>query len=420
MRRLRGLRDLVFDGIEAVTHLVQHTHTEVAERWTKRAGMLESAKPLADSVHDVHMAGAALNYASIRTVSRGVGAVLRVTTDPFLHGDDQLTTPLSRDALGTLPWWLDHLEGTLNGFVGDHLARRGNGLDLGMTLRHEGRPFAPEDIPQILPDATSKICVFVHGLSATEWSWVLYADRVWGDPASCYASKLREDLGYTPLFVRYNSGRHVSHNGRALAELLDEISVHYPVPIEEIALVGHSMGGLVTRSAVHHGSRAKSRWLLPLSQVFCIGSPHLGAPLEKGAHILAALLRRIPAAGATVPAAVIDSRSDGIKDLRHGYTTEEEWRGEDSGAWLHDNRHEIPPVDGVTYNAIAATITRDPENPAGKLLGDLLVRKPSAAGQSPDPDRRVRFHSRQVFPQMNHLQLANHPAVYELLRNALA
>ena len=132
------------------------------------------------------------------------------------------------------------------------------------------------------------------------------------------------------------------------------------------------------------------------------------------------MLRGIPAAGATVPAAVIDSRSDGIKDLRHGYTTEEEWRGEDSGAWLHDNRHEIPPVDGVTYNAIAATITRDPENPAGKLLGDLLVRKPSAAGQSPDPDRRVRFHSRQVFPQMNHLQLANHPAVYELLRNALA
>jgi len=349
-----------------------------------------------------------------------VGAVLRVVTDPFLGDEAETATPLRRDALGTLPWWVDHLEGTVNGFVGDHLARRGNGLDLGMRLRHEGRAVAPDALSRSLPETTPKVCVFVHGLSATEWSWVLYADRVWGDPSTCYASKLCEDLGYTPLFVRYNSGRHVSENGRALSELIAAVCAHYPVPIEQLALVGHSMGGLVARSAAHEGQRSKARWIDRLQHVFCIGSPHLGAPLEKGVHLLSAALRWIPAAGASVPAAVIDGRSDGIKDLRHGYTTDDEWRSADPDAPLHDNRHDVPLVDGVTYSAVGGTITRDPDHPVGRLLGDLLVRKPSASGDAPDPARRVRFHSREVFPGMNHLQLANHPAVYELLRSTLA
>jgi pimeloyl-ACP methyl ester carboxylesterase len=413
------VRDLVFDGVEAVTNLVQRTHGEVAERWTRRAGRVEAIQPIADSVHELHMAGAATNYAAIRLVSRGVGAVLRVVSNPFLEGEAALATPLRRDAAGTLPWVLDHLQGTLNGFVGDHLAARRNGLDLGMSLRHEGRALTAAELPQTLQQATPKVCLFVHGLSATEWSWVLYADRVWDDPAVCYASKLQEDHGYTPLFVRYNSGRHVSQSGRALSQLLTEVCAHYPVKIEEIALVGHSMGGLVARSAAHEGSRSDAAWITPLKHVFCIAAPHLGAPLEKGAHWLGRVLRAIPAAGATVPAAVIDARSDGIRDLRHGYTTDEEWRGEDRDAFSHDNRQHVPLVEGVTYSAVAATITQSPDHPAGQLLGDLLVRRKSASGETSEPERRVEFHSRQVFTGMNHLQLVNHPAVYALLSDTL-
>jgi pimeloyl-ACP methyl ester carboxylesterase len=419
MRRIKGTRDLVFDGIEAITNLVQKTHTEVAERWTRRAGMVQSVQAIADPVHALHMAGANANYAAVRGVSRGVGALLRTVVDPLLPDDHASSTPLSVDAIGTLPWVLDHLECTVNGFFGDHLAKRNNGLDLGMHLRHEGAAIAPEDLSAKLSDATSKVCVFVHGLSATEWSWVLYADRVWENARTCYAEKLHEDLGYTPLFVRYNTGRHVCESGQALAELIDQVCEHYPRAIEEIVLVGHSMGGLVVRSAAHSASVSEAAWLNGLRHVFCIGSPHLGAPLEKGAHLLSGLLRNIPAAGATVPAAVIDSRSSGIKDLRHGYITEDEWRGEDADVLLHDNRQDLPLVDGVTYTAIAATITQDPEHPAGQLLGDILVRKPSASGVASVPERSVKFHSRKVFPGMNHLQLANHPAVYDVLRSAL-
>ena len=407
----------MFDGIQAVTDLVQRTHTEASNRWTDRAGMVAPVEPLARSVNALQLAGAAVNYASIREVSRGVGVALAALTDPFLEGDDELATPLSGDALGTLPWWLDHAEGALNGFLGDHLARRGNSLDLGMSLRHQGKVVRPEELGTVEPNATGKVVVFVHGLSATEWSWVLYADRVWGDPATCYGTKLREDLGFTPLFVRYNTGRHVSDSGGALAQLLEDVCAHYPAEIEEIALVGHSMGGLVVRSAAHHG--ASSPWLRHLRHVFCLGAPHLGAPLEKGAHLLGAVLGNIPAAAASVSAAVLGARSDGIKDLRHGYTTSDEWRGEDPRALLHDNRHDIPLVDGVGYYALAAAFTADPQHAAGQLFGDWLVRVPSASGEAARPERRIPFHSKRVFPGMNHLQLANHPAVYDTVRARL-
>jgi len=420
MRRFKGTRDLVFDGIEAVTDLVQKTHTEVAQRWTKRAGLVQGVQPIAESVHTAHMAGAALNYETVRVVSRGVGAVLRAVTDPFLPEAEERATPLREDAVGSLPWVIDHLECSLNGFVGDHLARQGNRLDLGMHLRHEGRAVSPDALSSLISNARPKVCVFVHGLSATEWSWVVYADRMWGDSGTCYASKLEDDLGYTSLFVRYNTGRHISENGQALSELIDEVCAHYPVPIEQIVLIGHSMGGLVARSAAHEANCSKAGWIERLQQVFCIGSPHLGAPLEKGAHLLSAVLQRIPAAGATVPAAVINSRSEGIKDLRHGYTTEDEWRDTDPNALFTDNRQDVPLVDRVTYTAIASTVTQDPNHPAGQLLGDLLVRKPSASGEAPEPKRNVGFHVRQVFSGMNHLHLANHPDIYAKIQEALS
>ena len=175
MRRIKGARDLIFDGIEAVTDLVEKTHVDVARRWTDRVGLVQGAQPIAESVHGVHMAGAAMNYEAVRLVSRGVGAVLRTVTDPLLADGPEAATPLCQDAQGTLPWVLDHVEGTLNGFVGDHLARRGNRLDLGMHLRRDGRPVEPGELPQVLSTATPRVVVFVHGLSATEWSWVVDA-----------------------------------------------------------------------------------------------------------------------------------------------------------------------------------------------------------------------------------------------------
>ena len=193
----------------------------------------------------------------------------------------------------------------------------------------------------------------------------------------------------------------------------------YPVPIEEIALVGHSMGGLVARSAAHYASEHGEPWVERLRHIACIGSPHLGAPLEKAVNLLTGLLRKIDAAGAQVPAELLNARSAGIKDLRYGYILDEEWAGKDPDEVFANARRNVPLLDQVGYYFVAATITRDPAHLVAQLLGDLLVRLPSATGAAPEPPRRIPFRSGVVFSGMNHIHLANHPGVYEALRAQL-
>ncbi len=188
---------------------------------------------------------------------------------------------------------------------------------------------------------------------------------------------------------------------------------------EEIALVGHSMGGLVARSAAHYAREHDETWVGLLRHVACIGSPHLGAPLEKAVNLLTGFLRKVDAAGADVPADLLNARSSGIKDLRHGYTLDEEWTGKDPDAVFADARRNVPLVDGVGYYFVAATISRDPEHPVGELLGDLLVRLPSASGHAPEPAHRIPFRGGAFVPGMNHVHLANHPDVYAALRGLL-
>ena len=131
------------------------------------------------------------------------------------------------------------------------------------------------------------------------------------------------------------------------------------------------------------------------------------------------MLGAFDTAGTQVPAEILNARSAGIKDLRFGYTIEDEWSDENPDGFLEDNRHELPLLDGVGYYSIAATVTRNPKHPMGVLLGDLLVRLPSATGQSPELTRRIPFHSGQILSGMTHLRLATHPEVYQVIRQNL-
>ncbi|MCV4600863.1 GPI inositol-deacylase, partial [Escherichia coli] len=83
-----------------------------------------------------------------------------------------------------------------------------------------------------------------HGLMETEHAW-----RLGGRPT--YGARLVDDIGATEVQIRYNTGRHISDNGATLARLLSEMVLLWPVPVTRISLVGHSMGGLVIRSACH-------------------------------------------------------------------------------------------------------------------------------------------------------------------------
>ncbi len=430
MRRLRGFTDLVFDLVEETTNLVERTHDAVVERSVRRFAPVEPAKSTAKLITGVQTAISSGVFESIRVlngISRfTVNAVadvaeagLEQASDP---GDFDLATPIHSSAAGTATWYVDYLQASINGFWGDYLRRKNSPLDLGMTLRNHGRhlPTTAEAFAAAFPNPTNKVCVFVHSLAATEWLWSLSSEHHYGDHDVTFGTRLADDLGFTPIYIRYNTGQHISENGRALAKLITEALDAYPVPVEEVALVGHSMGGLVARSAAHYAREHDEPWIAQLRHVACIGSPHLGAPLEKAVNLLTAALKKLDAAGAQVPAEILDSRSAGVKDLRYGYTVDEEWAGRDPDEVFADARRNVPLVDGVGYYFLAATISRDPEHPFGQLLGDLMVRLPSASGETPERARRIPFSSGAVFSGMNHVHIANHPDVYEALRDLFA
>jgi len=429
MRRIRGIIDLAFDLVGETTDLVERTHHAVVERATRRFVPDEVFRSTARLIRGIQTAVSGGVFESIRVINEvtrlavnGAADVVEASLDQTSKSVDPVAMSLTSTTAGTASRYANYLQASLNGFWGDYLSRNSSSLDLGMTLRHRDRDLlaTPEALRAAFPSPTNKICVFVHSLAATERLWSLSSQEHYGDPDVMFGTRLHADLGFTPIYLRYNTGRHISENGRALATLLSEVLDGYPVPVEEIALVGHSMGGLVVRSATHYARENDEPWVAYLSHVACIGSPHLGAPLEKAVSLLTGVLRNIEVAGAQVPAELLDSRSAGVKDLRYGYTVDEEWVGMDPDEIFSDNRRNLPLVDGVGYYFLAATISRDPDHPLGQLFGDLLVRLPSASGRALEPTRRIPFAGGAVFPGMNHVHIANHPDVYEALRDLLA
>jgi pimeloyl-ACP methyl ester carboxylesterase len=287
----------------------------------------------------------------------------------------------------------------LNGVYGDLLVRRRNALALDMAVSRSGR------------DAKPKLAVFIHGLCETDEAWSLGASR-----HVPYGDRMEIELGYTPIYLRYNTGRHISENGRDLAELLQTLVAQWPTDVHEITLIGHSMGGLVARSACHYG--AGSACMAKVRHVFTLGAPHRGAPLEQAANAASAALVRLPE---TRPIArALNLRSSGIKDLRYGYLVDECWMDQDCDAFLRDTSREIPFLATARHYFICATLTREPNAPVGRIIGDLLVLRPSAWAQAPRT-KRLRFPVEHYYHLggANHFDLLNHPAIFDQMRRCL-
>jgi pimeloyl-ACP methyl ester carboxylesterase len=257
-----------------------------------------------------------------------------------------------------------------------------------------------------------RVAIFVHGLGETDAAWRM---RATADQPG-YGALLQRELGYTPLQLRYNTGRHISDNGRELAALLEWLHDAWPTAIDDVALIGHSMGGLVARSACHYGHAEGHQWTQAVRHVVCLGSPHLGAPLEKGINALGWALANLPE---TRPLArAVNARSAGIKDLRFGACIEEDWCDCDPDELLTDRCHDVPCLPGATFYFIAATLSRGEGDPLGTVVGDLLVRVPSASGSG--RRRRVPFADGRRLGGLSHFDLLNHPAVYEQIRDWLS
>jgi pimeloyl-ACP methyl ester carboxylesterase len=387
---------LAGEAVGGVAARIEEMHNGVAGRAFEAAGVM--AAP-ARAIHDLVARGV---YQGVRAA---LEASVRASAAQAVPRD---THPVDERLPGRLA------VGVLNGAFGDLLERERNALAVHMSIRRHAEAVgtAPPELRAAFPDATPKLVVFVHGLCGTEDAWWLGARR-----HVPYGARLQAELGCTPLYVRYNSGRHISENGHELASLLDQLVRAWPLDVEEIALIGHSMGGLVVRSACHYG--ADMEWVQKARHVFMLGTPHRGAPLEQLACAASTRLGALPETRALQSA--LNLRSAGIKDLCHGFLCDEDWIDQDTEAFLHRQARQIPFLTGANHYFVAATISRDPNAPAARLVGDLLVRHASAWG-SPGRGERLAFPLDNYWHigPATHLSLLNHPAVFAQLRRWLA
>jgi pimeloyl-ACP methyl ester carboxylesterase len=303
----------------------------------------------------------------------------------------------------------------VNGIWGDTLSNRHPELATPMAVRSrdEDVVLTTEALRAAFPAAGPRIALFVHGLCETEDYWSLAARRQHGTEHPTLGSRLRRDLGYTPVYLRYNTGLHVSDNGLRLAALLEELVAHWPVAVERITLIGHSMGGLVIRSAGRQGTAAGHRWVPAVRHVVCLGTPHLGAPLARGVHATAWLLARFPESRPV--ARLLSLRSAGVHDLNYGALVEEDWRDVDPDALPRDNCTDVPFLPHAGHYFIGATLARQHDSPLAAVLGDLVVPYRSAAGKG---DRRhLPFESGngRHLGGLHHFDLLNHPEVHDQL-----
>jgi pimeloyl-ACP methyl ester carboxylesterase len=302
----------------------------------------------------------------------------------------------------------------LNGVPGDHLAASDNPLAIALELRRGGQALVLEHeaLAAAIPDAGGKILVLAHGLCAHDLQW----RRNQHD----HGAALAADAGFTPIYLRYNTGLHISTNGRTFADRLEALLRAWPVPVDELVIIGHSMGGLVARSACLQAERAGHDWRRHLRKLVFLGTPHHGAPIERGANWVNVVLEGSPYTAAFARLGRI--RSAGITDLGYGSVVDEDWKERDPSAGGRDARTTVPLPEGVECYAVAASVARHEGDMSGRLLGDGFVPLESALGRHADPTRALAFPpSRQwIGYGMRHLDLLGRPEVYAQIRGWLA
>ena len=242
-------------------------------------------------------------------------------------------------------------------------------------------------------------------------------DRQWTRHGHDHSAALARDLGYTPVYALYNTGLHISTNGRALAAEMERLVAAWPVPLDEIVLLGHSMGGLVARSACHAGDEAGHAWRPRLRALIALGSPHHGAPLERAGHGVDRALGLSPYIAPFRRLGRI--RSAGITDLRFGNVLDEHWLGRDRFAHHGDPRRSLALPAGVACYAIAGTLATAA---ADRLPGDGLVPVASALGTHPNPALDLGFPDDHRFIALGtrHIDLLAAPAVHATMRTWLS
>ena len=373
--------------------------------------LLESARDIHDSVsgrvhggvnfalrhktipHHVHDAVAATVFTSLGHSLRAGGRLLRKVDQVRPIGP-----ALELSAHGQF------VVSALNGLVGEQIAEHTPAMAFELGLRSMGRdvPLHPGELAIAYPEATDSLVVFIHGLCENENYWRRGArpERPVGaaQPGS-YGERLAQDLGWTPLFVRANTGTSVRESGVALHALMTRVVSGWPVDVRRIAFVGHSMGGLIVRAACDLDS-ADDGWTDLVTDVVSLGTPHLGSPVERGIALGMRLADRVPELAPY--RRIFMQRSSGVLDLSLG---------------MPDRPR---PLRRARYRLVAATLSGSTRHPLAIAIGDMLVQPRSAFGQPVVGEELFPGADTLHVPNANHFDLLNHDSVYEAIKGWLA
>lgn len=383
---LRGAARLAIDAVVQTTSVVEGMHLNISRAW-----------PFGPALEGRTSGITGFVYECIRSVSSMVGMGLDIVLAPVAALLDQAGSSTEREAVVA----------AVNGVVGDHLEDSANPLAIPMSLRREGRALElrREALAVEFPQASDRLVVLVHGLCMSDLQWSRHGHD--------HGAALARDFGCSAVYLHYNSGRHVSTNGGEFSWLLETLVREWPVPVRELTLLGHSMGGLLARSACQQASHAGHDWPAKLKRMIFLGTPHHGAPLERHGNRLQNFVAGL--SPYVAPLARLGMlRSAGVTDLRHGNLLDQDWYHCDRFAHADDCRAIVPLPAQVRSYALAATLGKKPRDPGDRWLADGLVPVWSALGEHRDTarDLGIPVARRWIGYGMSHWDLLSRPEVY--------
>ena len=389
---LRGIVQLTTQATRSVTHIVEGVHQSV---WSTMG--FPGGKPPGKT-----RGITGLVYKTIHDVTRltGKGA------DTMMAGLQQLFESAENATPGTPR--RDAYLAVLNGVMGDRLVEDSSPFAIPMSLRYRGETLDWQSPPP-LADTSNKVLLLIHGLCMDD----LQQHGRRKNFAAEHGEALTLALGYSPVYMRYNSGLHVSQNGHELSSRLERLLKLWPRPIEDLAVITHSMGGLVMRSALHYAQQEGLHWPDRIGNIVFLGTPHHGAPLERAGNWLNVILGATPY---TKPFTALGRlRSAGITDLRYGNVLHEDWHGHDRFHLKPDTRRFTPLPETMGCHTVAATLAEKRGPLADHLVGDGIVPLRSALGQHKQAQRSLAFDesSQMIAYKTNHMDLLNNPEVLD-------
>lgn len=383
---MEGLSQLATSSVTGVAEIVQEIHRDIFLQYfslTRRQANFIWENGITKRIYG-------LTQQIMQQYGKGLAISLRGLNRyfPVLH--EKPLTPM-----------MHFIANALNGVLGDHMLQSHNPLALPMVMYDRYGQLQRGEL-------SGRVVILIHGLCMNHLSWAP------GESSGLGEHILYHQQQANVLYLNYNTGRRISSNGRSLSNLLEKLVSNNP-RITEIDLIGHSMGGLVSRSALFYGKQSTCKWIDYVENLVCIGSPHQGAVLERLGFMLQEKVGQIPFA--SVLAQLANLRSAGIIDLRHGSVRDDDWEHLEARiGQMDDCRKPAPLPSRVNTYLIAGTLER--ESSSSKTLeaiGDYLVSVKSALGDHPHPQFRLKVPEdhKAVFYGLNHMEIQYHPKVRE-------